>query len=228
MPFSAKGLDFLFENRLNNSKPWFDEHKNIYEDEIRKPLLQLVEDLTPTMQKIDGEFIIEPRRAISRVRRDTRYTHDKSIYRSNMWFTFMRDKKLYKGIPAFFFDLSPKGFSYGCGYYYASTQTMVSMRRLIMENHPMFLKAKKSFDGQKVFALHGEMYKRPRHTEYTADLQQWLDRRSISFNHHCEDFDLLFSDGLAERLKADFPLLTDIYHFMMLVEEQRQLDYPTE
>ncbi len=29
MPFSKKSLDFLFENRLNDSKEWYNEHKDV-------------------------------------------------------------------------------------------------------------------------------------------------------------------------------------------------------
>ena len=102
--FTTKTLDFLFENRVNNSKEWFDDHRFSYNEFVVKPLAGLVEELTPTMLKIDSSFIVEPKidRTISRIRRDTRFSHDKSIYRDVQWISFMRNKKLYFGYPGFF------------------------------------------------------------------------------------------------------------------------------
>ena len=41
MPFSAQSLDFLFENRLHDSKSWFDEHKETFQTLVLQPLQQL-------------------------------------------------------------------------------------------------------------------------------------------------------------------------------------------
>ena len=30
MPFSQKTLEFLFENRLRDSRDWYEEHKDLY------------------------------------------------------------------------------------------------------------------------------------------------------------------------------------------------------
>ena len=44
--------------------------------------------MTPEMVKIDPQFVTVPSRMVSRVRRDTRYTKDKTLYRANMWLFF--------------------------------------------------------------------------------------------------------------------------------------------
>ena len=119
MPISAKTLDFLFENKLNNSKEWYHAHKKEYTELVLRPLAELVVKLKPTMLELDPDLIVEPRvtRSISRIYRDTRFSKDKSLYRDNMWLIFIRDKKLYEGPPGFYVDISPRGLSYGMGYY---------------------------------------------------------------------------------------------------------------
>ena len=99
MPISAKTLDFLFENKLNNSKEWYHAHKKEYTELVLRPLAELVVKLKPTMLELDPDLIVEPRvtRSISRIYRDTRFSKDKSLYRDNMWLIFIRDKKLYEG-----------------------------------------------------------------------------------------------------------------------------------
>ena len=91
-PFSQKTLDFLFENRLHDSREWFAQHKKEYQELVIQPLRQLVMDLSPTMLELDPEFNTEPKvdKTICRVWRDTRYTKDPSLYRDHMWILFKR------------------------------------------------------------------------------------------------------------------------------------------
>ena len=87
MAFSAKTLDFLFENRLQDSRDWFLDHKDTYQAVLLEPMKDLVRSLTPVMLEIDAKVTTEPRvdKTICRLRRDTRYSHDKSLYRDTMW-----------------------------------------------------------------------------------------------------------------------------------------------
>ena len=91
--FSAEGVDLLQLNRLQNSKEFYDAHK----DEIKRlsirPFHELIAEMTPEMVKIDPQFVTVPSRMVSRVRRDTRYTKDKTLYRANMWLFFRRATK---------------------------------------------------------------------------------------------------------------------------------------
>ena len=147
MAFSAKTLDFLFENRLNNSREWFEAHKEDYRRLVLEPLQELVRALTPCALKIDGEFVTEPRvdRTICRIWRDTRYTHDPSLYRDNMWIIFKRGGRMHgTDYPGFYFDLSGSGFGYGCGFYAASTGYMNTLRGLILEGDPDYRRAQRS------------------------------------------------------------------------------------
>jgi len=225
MPFSLSTLEFLVENRLQDSREWFRENKDRYDKLVLEPFVELVRRLSPDMLKIDAQFITEPRvdRTLSRIYRDTRFSKDKLLYRDNMWIVFMREKKLYEGLPAFYFDLTPQGFGYGMGYYQASVASMDSIRRLILADAPAFKKADKAFRNQSLFAMEGDSYKKSRHPEMPERIREWLDKKSISFNHHSNDVDLLFSDRLADALLEGFRLLSPIYDFLCLAEVQRTM-----
>lgn len=228
MPFSQETLDFLFENRLNDSKTWFEEHRPVYNRVVLEPFRKLVAELAPAMLRIDPQFITEPRvgRTISRIFRDTRFTKDKAVFRANMWFVFMREKRLYNGLPAFYFDLSPGGFEYGCGYWRADPASMESMRRLILAGNTDFRRADKALRAQRVFEMQSETYKRSRFPDQPPELRRWLDSRNLAFNRRVHsddaDFPLVFTDALAEKLAKDFALLTPVYHFLMTLESLRE------
>ena len=223
MPFSQRSIDFLIENKINDSKAWYQEHKGLYLEFILEPFIELVARLSPAMLKIDPQLITEPRvdRTLSRIYRDTRFSKDKSLYRDNMWMVFMREKKLYEGLPAFYFDLSPEGFSYGMGYYQASAASMDAVRQMILGNAAPFKKAEKAFRGQSAFGMEGDDYKRSKYPDMPQAKREWLDKKSISFNCHSGDFDLLFSEKLAEVLLDGFTLLAPVYDFLCLAEARR-------
>ena len=220
MPFSEETVKFLFENRVMDSKSWFLEHRADYDRLVLEPMRELVVGLEPAMLSIDPQLICEPKvgRSISRIYRDTRFSNDKSIFRDVMWCVFIRDKKLYNGLPGFWFEFSPRIFRYGCGYYQASSESMDAMRDMIIADEKSFKAAQKAFNKQSVFHLGDSKYKRSRYPDQPEEKREWLDLRSMDFITESEDFDLLFSDALAEKLSADFKLLAPMYDFMMAAE----------
>lgn len=220
MPFSEESVKFLFENRVVDSKAWFLEHRADYERLVLDPLRELVTALEPTIKEIDPLLICEPKvgRSISRIYRDTRFSRDKSIFRDVMWCVFIRDKKLYNGLPGFWFEFSPRIFRYGCGYYQASAESMEAMRDMIIADEKSYKTAKKAFDKQSVFQLGDSKYKRSHYPDQPPEKREWLDQRSLDFITESDDFDLLFSDALADKLAADFKLLVPMYDFMMSAE----------
>ncbi len=137
MAFSKKTMDFLIENHLNNSKVWYQDHKEEYKQNIAEPFSKLITALQPAMNEIDSEIICNPKR-FSRLYKDARFSKDGSIFRDNVWYTFARKTEGFKSIPSFYFDISPDGFEYGCGFYMASTATMNIFRELILKNDIAF------------------------------------------------------------------------------------------
>lgn len=216
--FTADALKFLFENRLHNNKEWYDSHKDIYKETVYNPLAQLINELAPTMMEIDSQIITIPSKIISRVRRDTRFTKDKTLYRDNAWFVFLRDKSAMSTSPCYWFELNQKGSSYGIGYYGAQTSSMTNMRDMIVNNHPLFVKALKCYESQNQFLIGGDMYKRSKFPNQPGNLKTWLDRKNIYFECVQNDYSLAFSKDLTDTLKRGFLQLKPIYDFLCMVE----------
>lgn len=216
--FTGDALKFLFENRMNNSKEWYDSHKDIYKEYVYNPFVQLINELAPAMTKIDEQFITVPAKIISRVRRDTRFTKDKTLYRDNAWLVFLRDKTLMSTAPCYWFGISQKDSSYGVGYYGAQTGSMANMRDMIINKHPAFMKALECYESQNQFIIGGELYKRSKFPDQPENLKTWLDRKNIYFECVQNNFNLSFSKKLPEVLKKGFKEMKPIYDFLCLVE----------
>lgn len=215
MAFTKQAIDFLMENKFHDDRAWFKEHRGQYEGLVLEPMRALVTQLAPSLLALDSRLIAEPKvgRSISRIYRDTRFTKDKSIFRDVVWCTFMWEKKLYEGPPAFFFEFSPSKVRWGCGFYRASTAAMDTMRGLIVREDPAFAEAVAALGSDGYFVLEGERYKRSKFPHAQGVQRQWLDQKSVSAVRNSNDFELLYSDSLADVLAADFKRLKPVYDF---------------
>lgn len=218
--FSEKTFDFLMENRFMNSKSWFLEHKDIYNEYVLKPLTELAVNMTPTIEMIDPTIVTIPKinKVLSRIYRDTRFSRDKSLFRESMWLSFKKDKREYAHYPEFFVILNPQMLLYGCGYYYMKPETVKTMRKLIENNHPSFQKALKAYESQNIFVITGERYKRTKYPDYPENIRNWLDRKTMLFTCESTDFSLVFSDKLADKICNDIVLMKDVYDFFIFAE----------
>ncbi|WVD63554.1 DUF2461 domain-containing protein [Utexia brackfieldae] len=216
--FTQAGLNFLENVSLYNSKPWFEKNRGIYDNELVAPFRALVQDLADAMKLIDAQFEVKPAigKTISRLHRDTRYSRDKSRYRSRLWITFKRPSQDWKEAPAFFFEISPDSYRYGLGYYCAPKKTMDILREQIRQDPADFLAVVKTC--RKPFELVGESYKRPLIKEQAENIAQWYNKKSFAVmatSRHMED---IFQPGLTDKLRKGFKQLAPLYHYLMRVE----------
>ena len=213
---SAESLFLLAENRFQDSKAFYEEHKPQINKTVVHPLKQLVADLTPAMLAVD------PRLGghVSRVRRDNRFTHDKHMYRENMWIVFMRDKRAYDWcLPAFYLDFSIARAEWGLGFYSATPAVMRALRGRI-EADPIRAERAVRSAAEAGFVLGGRPYARPRSTEDTPDLlRPFYDCKSVDLSR-CEGADFVADATLRQRLLAGFTALAPMYDLLMEAVEE--------
>lgn len=216
--FSQDSLTFLQEIRKQNSKEWFDEHREVYDSQLILPFRQLVEALTPNMLLIDDCFETRPAigKTISRIHRDTRFSNDKTRYRSRLWLTFKRPSNDWKEAPSYFFELSPDMYRYGMGYYCAPRQKMDRFRAAIDQNTKAFSKAIRFF--KPPFELAGESYKRSLNKNLPEDIATWYNRKSFAVMNSCPFIEETFSAGLVDTLIKGFDQIAPLYHYLMKLE----------
>ena len=215
--FSRKTLKFLRGLKANNDKGWFEEHKSEYEEYVLQPFRDLVSDLGDFMLGIDRCFEIEPaiNKTISRIYRDTRFSKDKSPYRSTMWFTFKNANKEWTTLVCgYFFELTPNSYRYGMGFYNAAPAIMSKFREMIDEDPKGFTKAVSFLDKQKEFVLEGEQYKRIIDKSKPEKIQNWYQRKNVYLVCNRKIDDVLFSSELVDDLKRGFEMMSPFYHYL--------------
>lgn len=221
--FTPTGLDFLRQIVSENNKEWFEAHRDIYNRHLLSPFRALVENLAPAMLAMDDQFETRPAigKTLSRMYRDTRFSHDKSLYRNRMWLSFKRHSKEWTDAPVFFFEIAPDYFHYGLGYYAASKATMDRFRHLMKRQPAEFAKAAAGCAAP--YELVGESYKRPLIKEQDPALANWYNRKTFAVMATGTEMESLFSPQLATRLQQDFRRLQPLYDFLLQVEILKQI-----
>lgn len=218
--FSPQALDFFVNLGRNNNKAWFEEHRQDFEDYLMTPLKHLVFDLSGPMLTIDSDFVTMPAvdKTISRIYRDTRFSRNKSPYKTCLWITFKRYSPDWKDSPCYFFELTADTYRYGMGFYSASKETMDGIRRYIDSNPAKFKKAISVLDKQKTFVLEGECYKKILNPTLPEPLQDWYQRKNVYLISNCESGPRLFTRGILDDLKEGFTLLAPLYEFLWKIK----------
>lgn len=214
--FSKDTLKFLKSLKMNNNKKWFEKHRADYQEYVLEPLRNLVTDLGEFMLAIDPRFEITPiiNKTISRIYRDTRFSRDKSPFRSTVWITFKNQNKDWTTlVSGYFFELSVNSYRYGMGFYNAAPAVMSKFREMIDENPEEFLKAISFFDKQNVFVLEGEKYKRIFDKSKPEKIQNWYQRKNMYLVCNRKIDNALFNHELVNDLAAGYKMIAPLYHY---------------
>ena len=209
----------LLELGRHNSREWFHANREEYQHCVAEPLAALAEMLAPDMALLDDSLV----KKLSRPYRDTRFSKDKSPYRTQMWFAFRRIQPDWVEYPAFFFEASPEYCRWGMGYYSARPATMSLLRNIAQENPERYLTAITAATGRG-FSLHGDLYKRhpPIPADTPEEIAELTHRRNVYLCKTMRYGPLLLSSELAATLAADYAALGAMYRlFCMAVDDRK-------
>jgi uncharacterized protein (TIGR02453 family) len=86
--FSRSSLEFLRGLARYNSKPWFEAHREDYEQHVKRPMADFVEEMDLRLGSFAPEITGDPKRSVFRIYRDIRFSSDKSPYKTHAacWF----------------------------------------------------------------------------------------------------------------------------------------------
>ena len=218
--FSPETLEFLRNLKANNNKVWFEAHRLNYQTYLLEPLRHLVAEMGSFMLSIDPYFEVTPaiNKTISTIHRDTRFSRDKSPYKSTVWITFKRPSQDWKDAPAYFFELSLDSYRYGMGFYSASKDAMDKFRERIDQKSEEFFKAISFYFNQEIFVVEGEQYKKMLDQSKSEEIQLWYQRKNLYLVCNREADQRLFGRSLLTDLMDGFELLAPFYHYLWQVK----------
>lgn len=132
--FSPGLLRYLRELAKNNSRDWFQDNRERYERFLREPCLAFVSEVGPLLRRISREIVADPRPvggALFRIYRDTRFSKDKSPYKTHagMYFPLRAGKDVHT--PGFYLHLEPGGCFAAAGLWHGDAAALAKVRGAI-------------------------------------------------------------------------------------------------
>lgn len=153
-------IDFLAELALNNDRDWFNANKKRYETSVKAPLERLAAELIERMRAYDPAIEMTPKQAVFRIHRDTRFSKDKSPYKTNAGLHVNSGGKAAHGRPGVYVHLDAGCFGVASGYYFLEPAQIAAMRRHLMAHAEEFSARLEDAAFKKVFGtLAGERNK---------------------------------------------------------------------
>ena len=133
--FSPKALAFLRALKRNNDREWFRERKERYEELLRLPMQSFIERLAADLRVIAPQIVCDPKTAIYRPYRDTRFSEDKTPIKTNVAASFPT-----RGLPrhqgaGLYLEVAPGWVFLGGGMYAPDTAQLHAVREHIATNH---------------------------------------------------------------------------------------------
>lgn len=136
--FTPKVFTFLREVDQNNDRAWWEKNKERYIETIREPAKVFIEDFGSRLQAISDHFMADTRTnggSLMRPYRDTRFSKDKTPYKTNVGIQFRHERGKDVHAPGFYLHLEPGRCFAGVGMWMPEAKVARVIRERIYE-HP--------------------------------------------------------------------------------------------
>jgi len=179
--FPKEGLQFLRSLKRNNNREWFQDHKSIYEQHVKQPIGDLIEALAGDFKKFAPEMIATPKISAYRIYRDTRFSKNKSPYKTHAAAIFSREGLGKHAGAALYLHIAPSELLIGGGLYMPWPEDLRIVRQHIADSPEAFLTVVRNRQFRKLFGeLTGEKLTRvPRGFSADHPAAEYLKYKSL-------------------------------------------------
>ncbi|MEO7251698.1 MAG: TIGR02453 family protein, partial [Arenimonas sp.] len=181
--FTDKSFQFLRRLERNNSRAWFHLHKADYETQLREPFQKLISDLQPDLLGVSEHYRADPRSvggSLFRIHRDTRFSKDKTPYKTWSGARFFHARSKTHDAPSFYLHLQPGQSFVGAGLWHPQPESQRRIRQFILDNPAAWKSAVRSKAFQRKFSMAGaSLLRSPRGLPADHELLEDLKRKDF-------------------------------------------------
>jgi uncharacterized protein (TIGR02453 family) len=208
-------LTFLRSLTRNNRRSWFQPRKEQYESLIKLPMMELVAALNGEFLRFAPQYVTPPQKATYRIYRDTRFSRDKTPYKTHVAGIFPRETAVKREGAVFYFHFTAKELLVFGGIYMPEREELLAYRALIRDQHEELEQILRDKSLRRTFgALQGEQLTRmpkgfpvDHPAEGRLRQKQWYLEKSL-------DLRLLTSPRLVRELARHFEIMAPFMEFM--------------
>lgn len=203
-------LQFLRVLSRNNSRDWFTENKSLYLS-AQQNVIDFIESLIKEIAQFDEEIEkVDPKKSLFRIYRDTRFSLDKTPYKTNFGASLGMGKGNQKA--GYYLHIEPgKSFLAG-GLYMPEKDVLKNIRKeiaLFPEEFKPILEHEEFRRNFRGLSVEGKLKRVPNGFEKEDPMAEYLKLKHFIVSHPISDKELLNKDApkkFAEILKSVKPL----------------------
>lgn len=211
-------IEFLRDLSLNNDRLWFTANRSRYV-EARGNYETFVQALLDEIVKFDPIYKgLEAKNCIYRINRDTRFSHDKSVYKTNFGGFMVRGgKKNFDKYPGYYLHIEPGASFVAGGSYIPPSPWLSAIREKITADGEQLLAIINSKEYKKFYTgLEGESLKVPPRG-YSKDHPhiELIKMKSFLAERNYSDAEVL-AEGFFETVTGAFRAMKPLNDFLTI------------
>ena len=162
--FKPESIRFLRQLKKNNNRDWFNENKSRYEEDVLDVALNFIQSMHDPLQAIAPHFTAIPKRmggSLMRVYRDTRFSKNKTPYKTNIGIQFRHEQAKDVHAPGFYVHIDPDEVFLGVGLWRPDSDGLAAIRDKIAHQQQQWLRVRDDKTFKRYFHLSGQSLTRP-------------------------------------------------------------------
>ena len=162
--FNPETIRFLEQLAANNNRGWFKEHKSRYEEHVLDVALRFIQSMQDPLADIAPRFVAMPTRmggSLMRVYRDTRFSNNKTPYKTNIGIQFRHEQAKDVHSPGYYVHIDPEQVFVGVGMWRPDSEPLRGIRERIAAKPAEWKRVMGDRSFKRQFVLGGESLIRP-------------------------------------------------------------------
>jgi len=162
--FYPATIGFLEELSANNNRDWFKENKARYEEQVLDVALRFILSMQEPLHEIAPRFVATPTRvggSLMRVYRDTRFSKNKTPYKTNIGIQFRHEQAKDVHSPGYYVHIDPEQVFLGAGMWRPDSDPLRGIRERIAAKPQQWQRAIGERSFKRHFDIGGETLTRP-------------------------------------------------------------------
>ncbi|UCE06537.1 MAG: DUF2461 domain-containing protein [bacterium] len=162
--FQKETIQFYQDLTLNNDKLWFEQNRKIFDEQVMKPAQAFVVELGERLESIAPNIVADPRRdkSIFRIHRDTRFSKDKSPFKTHLAIFFWEGPRKKLENSGFYLQISTTSLLLAAGLYIFPAPLLDVYREAVIDpkQGDKLMKAIEEVKQNSDYKVGGEHYKK--------------------------------------------------------------------
>ena len=155
---------FFDELKQNNERAWFNANKARYHDSVVGPVSEFIVAMAPRLKEISPHYIANPKPhggSMFRIYRDTRFSKDKTPYKTHAGVQFRHEAGKDAHAPGFYVHLAAEGVFFGGGVWLPPNPVLNRIRDHIVDNAQSWGRIRNAKKVQASGGIRGDALNRP-------------------------------------------------------------------